>query len=370
MLFPPAIVIGLRTDGPDCTRIGVHGLSAFQKTSARRPPMKPRLARVLFPIILLTGFLVACQAPYHQADERYFFVAFNTSLPYWQEAAAGLEDSAKQLGVKAELTGPANFSVNDEVSAFQQAVTQHASGILVSAANPEAFREPIDSAIQQGIPVICVDADSPESKRILFVGTDNLRAGEESGKRMAELLHGKGNVVIITIPGQYNLGDRVRGVEEAFKKYPGIKIPKTIDDKGDSRNAYDAITALLQGKDKPDGIIGLEASGGAGAADALHRVDLTGKIPIVAFDKDPETLDWIQRGAITATVVQKPYVMSFYGLKFLDDLHHNAVHDFKDWRTAPTPSMPAWVDAGTAIVDKNNLAAFREAVASHTKPPI
>ena len=332
--------------------------------------MKPRLARVLFPIILLTGFLVACQAPYHQADERYFFVAFNTSLPYWQEAAAGLEDSAKQLGVKAELTGPANFSVNDEVSAFQQAVTQHASGILVSAANPEAFREPIDSAIQQGIPVICVDADSPESKRILFVGTDNLRAGEESGKRMAELLHGKGNVVIITIPGQYNLGDRVRGVEEAFKKYPGIKIPKTIDDKGDSRNAYDAITALLQGKDKPDGIIGLEASGGAGAADALHRVDLTGKIPIVAFDKDPETLDWIQHGAITATVVQKPYVMSFYGLKFLDDLHHNAVHDFKDWRTAPTPSMPAWVDAGTAIVDKNNLAAFREAVASHTKPPI
>jgi ribose transport system substrate-binding protein len=332
--------------------------------------MKPRLARVLFPIMLLTGFLVACQAPYHQPDERYFFVAFNTSLPYWQEAAAGLEDSAKQLGVKAELTGPANFSVSDEVNAFQQAVAQHASGILVSAANPEAFREPIDAAIQQGIPVICVDADSPESKRILFVGTDNLRAGEESGKRMAELLHGKGNVVIITIPGQYNLGERVRGVEEAFKKYPGIKITKVIDDKGDSRNAYDAITALLQGKDKPDGVIGLEASGGAGAADALHRVDLTGKIPIVAFDKDPETLDWIQRGAITATVVQKPYVMSFYGLKFLDDLHHNAVHDFKDWRTAPTPSMPGWVDTGTAIVDKNNLATFREALASHTKPPI
>src|SRR2546430_17374109 len=78
------------------------------------------------------GLLVSCAPPYHQKDERYFFVAFNTSLPYWQEAAAGLEDSAKQLGVKAELTGPANFSVNDEVSAFQQAVTQHASGILVS----------------------------------------------------------------------------------------------------------------------------------------------------------------------------------------------------------------------------------------------
>ncbi|HVH72576.1 MAG TPA: substrate-binding domain-containing protein, partial [Candidatus Dormibacteraeota bacterium] len=333
-------------------------------------PMKVRLTHMLFPLVLLAGLLTSCAPAYHEKDERYVFVAFNTSLPYWQEAAAGLEDSAKQLGVKAELVGPANFSTNDEVNAFQQAVGQKPAGILLSAANPEALREGINSAIQQGIPVICVDADSPESRRILFVGTDNYRAGQESGKRMGELLHGKGNVVIITIPGQFNLGERVRGVEDALKKNPGVKIMKTIDDKGDSRNAYDAISALLQGKEKPDGIVGLEASGGEGAADALHRVDLDGKIPIVAFDKDPETLEWIQRGAITATVVQKPYVMSFYGLKFLDDLHHNAVHEFKDWRTAPAPPMPAWIDTGTAIVDKNNLAPFREAQASHSKLPI
>jgi ribose transport system substrate-binding protein len=332
--------------------------------------MKTRFAHVFFPVLALSGFLSSCQQPYHQPEEHYVFVAFNTSLPYWQEAGAGLEDSAKQLGVKAELTGPANFSPNEELTAFQQAVTQKASGILLSASNPELFRDAINAAIQQGIPVICVDADSPESSRILFVGTDNFRAGQESGKRMGELLHGKGNVVVITIPGQFNLGERVRGVEEAFKKFPGIKLSKTIDDKGDARIAYDGITALLQGKEKPDGIIGLEASGGAGAADALHRVDLTGKIPIVAFDKDPETLDWIQRGAITATVVQKPYVMSFYGLKFVDDLHHNAVHEFKDWRAAPASPIPAWVDTGTAIVDKNNLVAFRESLATHTKPPI
>lgn len=332
--------------------------------------MKNRFARVLLPAILLSGLLASCAPAYHEKDERYVFVAFNTSLPYWQEAAVGLEDSAKEMGVKAELVGPANFSTNEEVTAFQQAVGQKPAGILLSASNPEAFREAINGAIQQGIPVICVDADSPESKRILFVGTDNYRAGQESGKRMADLLHGKGNVVVITIPGQFNLGERVRGVEDALKKYPGIKIAKTLDDKGDSRNAYDAISALLQSKEKPDGIIGLEASGGEGAADALHRVDLDGKIPIVAFDKDPETLEWISRGAITATVTQKPYVMSFYGLKFLDDLHHNAVHEFKDWRSAPAAPIPAWVDTGTAIVDKNNLAAFREALASHTKPPI
>jgi ribose transport system substrate-binding protein len=331
--------------------------------------MKRHCIRVLLPVTCLTSLLVSCGPPaYHQPEERYIFVAFNTSLPYWQEAAAGLTDAAKQMGVKAELTGPAAFSPTEELTAFQQAVAQKPSGILLSASNHDIFKAPIDAAIQQGIPVICVDADAPESHRVLFIGTDNFRAGQESGKRMAQLLKGKGNVAVITIPGQFNLVERFMGVSDALKIFPGIKIMKTIDDKGDPRAAYDAISALTSGKDKPDGIICLEASGGAGAADALHRVDLDGKIPIVSFDKDPETLDWIQRGGITATVVQKPYVMSYYGLKFLDDLHHNAVHEYKDWRTAPAAPIPAWVDTGTAIVDKNNLAVFREALAAHPKP--
>jgi hypothetical protein len=60
--------------------------------------------------------------------------------------------------------------------------------------------------------------------------------------------------------------------------------------------------------------------------------------------------------------------MSYYGLKFLDDLHHNAVHQFKDWRTAPAPPVPASVDTGTVVVDKSSLQAYREALTAHPKP--
>jgi ribose transport system substrate-binding protein len=324
----------------------------------------------LIPVILTAAFLTSCQPLYHQPEERYIFVAFNTGLPYWQEAEAGLIDASKQMGVKAGLVGPEAFSLQDELTAFQKAVAEKPSGILVSAANADAFKEPIAAAIQQGIPVICVDADSPASKRIMFIGTDNFRAGQESGKRIAEILNGKGNVAVITIPGQFNLEERLRGAYDAMKKYPGIKLSNLIDDKGDPRNAFDSIAVMLKGKDKPDAVLSLEASGGGGAADALHRVDLDGKIPIVAFDKDPETLEWIKRGGITATVVQKPYVMSYYGLKFLDDLHHNAVHEYKDWKTAPAAPIPSWVDTGTAIVDKNNLVIFRESLAAHPKSAI
>ena len=321
----------------------------------------------LFLVVLSAG-LVACEEPYHQKDEQYYFISANINIPYWQEAQAGLLDAAKTMGVKAEMDGPTTLSPKDELDSFQKAVALHPAGILVSVSNADLFRDPINAAVAAGIPVIAIDADSPDSKRIMFIGTDNFKAGQESGKRMADILKGNGQIVIVTIPGQPNLDERVRGVNEALKKAPGIKIVQTIDDKGDPRQAYDGISAMIQKKQKVDGVICLEASGGAGVADALHRVDMTGKVAIVSFDKDPETFSWIDRGGINATITQKPYVMAFYGVRFLDDLHHNVVHEFKDWRNAPASSMPSWVDTGTAIVDKSNLSAFKDALAAHPKP--
>ena len=328
--------------------------------------MRKKSTGVFLGLVLAAVGMSSCQKPYHEDGERYVFVASNVNLPYWQEAQAGLMDAAQQMGVKAELTGPEKFDPQAQLQAFQTVAAGKPAGILVSVTRPELLQDAINSAVAAGIPVIAVDSDAPNSKRVMFVGTDNFRAGTESGRRMGEILKGQGQVVIITIPGQLNLDERARGVNDALKKYAGIKVTQTIDDNGDPRVANDSISALLKAKAKIDGIICLEASGGSGAAEALHRVDA--KIPIVGFDKDPETLDWIDRDGITATVTQKPYVMAYYAIKFADDLHHNAVHEFKDWRTAPAPSMPTWVDTGTAIVDKSNVKVFRDALAAHPKP--
>jgi len=78
---------------------------------------------------------------------------------------------------------------------------------------------------------------------------------------------------------------------------------------------------------------------------------------------------WIGSTALRLLpIAQKPYVMSYYGLKFLDDLHHNAIHRFKDWRTALAVPMPTFVDTGTVVVDKSNLKLYRESLAVGSKP--
>lgn len=48
----------------------------------------------------------------------------------------------------------------------------------------------------------------------------------------------------------------------------------------------------------------------------------------------------------------------------LDDLHHNSVHEFKNWQDAPASPLPAFVDTGTEVVDRRNVDDYRNALAS------
>lgn len=314
--------------------------------------------------------LAACGKAPHQ-DEHYFLVSANIKLPYWQEANAGFMDAVRQLGfgVKAEMVGPDNYSPSEELGAFNQAVAGHPTGILVSPADPKLFKDAIDRAVQDGIPVIAIDSDAPDTNRLMFIGTDNYRAGIAAGTRIAELLHGEGTVVVITISGQLNTDERLRGVIDVLARYPRMRLDPVLDDRGDPRQANDQVSGLVEKKQKFGGILSLEASGGPGAAEALHRLNLDGKVPIVAMDKDQETLDFISSGAIAASVAQKPYTMAFYGLRFLDDLHHNAVHEFSDWRTVAGSPLPKLVDTGIGIVTRDNLQAYQDAAKGYTRPP-
>ena len=75
---------------------------------------------------------------------------------------------------------------------------------------------------------------------------------------MAQILQGKGSIVLIVLGGQQNIEERLRGVTDALKKFPDIKVVQTIDDSGDPRVANDSTSNLLHTKTKVDGILFLK----------------------------------------------------------------------------------------------------------------
>jgi ribose transport system substrate-binding protein len=314
-------------------------------------------AKVVFCILLV--FLVSCGTG-HDADEKYFLIATNVKIPYWQASAAGLFQAAQQLKVRSEFAGPDSYDPKAEQQAFQQAVQNKATGILISVADPNLLKDDIDHAVAAGIPVITVDSDAPASKRLFFIGTDNYHAGQIGGQRLAKELNGKGNVAAFTIPEQANLKERLRGYRDALEAYPQIKITRVVDMKGDPRLAFDTATEILgqDKKERTDAFVCLEALAGKEVATVLSSHGVKDKV-IMAMDTDEDTLVWIQKGVIVATISQKPYTMSYFGLKVLDDLYHHKLTTLSaDWARDSFAPLPAFVDTGSSLVDKSNVDAL------------
>jgi ribose transport system substrate-binding protein len=325
-----------------------------------------RLAFVALPIVLTAG----CSQSQDHAGEVYYLVATNTKLPYWQTAIKGLEQGAKDLGVRAEVQGPETYDPQEQVRAFRQLIDRKPAGIMVSAADPALMQPAIDAAIAAGIPVITMDSDAPASRRLFFIGTNNYQAGVTGGQILAKQMGGKGNVVVFTIPAQENLIQRLRGYEDSLAG-TAIKIVQTVDIHGDPAMAFDKTMDIIQsGKLNVDGFVCLEATAGKEVAEVLSRRNVQGKT-VVAMDTDEGTLEWVEKGMIAATVAQKPYTMAYYGLRALDDLHHHKLAGLSaDWRQNPHAPVPSSIDTGSSLVTKENVSAIRQSARLYPDVPV
>jgi ribose transport system substrate-binding protein len=303
--------------------------------------------------------MTSCASSEHSPAEKYFLVATNIKVPYWQTAAAGLSRARAEMKVKAELVGPDKYDTQGERDDFRHAVAQKPDGILVSAADPNVMGPEIDAAMQQGIPVISLDSDAEASKRLFFIGTDNYKAGTTGGEQLGKLLNGKGNVEVFTIAGQPNLDQRLHGYRDALAAHSGIAITKVFDMKGIAESVFDETKEVFDSKAKIDAFVCLEAISCPEVADVVERQKMVGKVTIIAMDTDQRTLEGIQKGTIAATISQKPFTMAFYGLKLLDDIHHHKPSPLvADWTQDSFSRIPTFVDTGASLIDKSNVGTF------------
>src|SRR5690349_9548075 len=102
--------------------------------------------------------LTSCTSLAHDPKETYILVTNNAKIPYWQTANQGLIAAGREMKVKIGMLGPDTYDTRAEHDAFQDAVRQKPSGILISASDVSVLAPDINSAIEQGIPVITVDA--------------------------------------------------------------------------------------------------------------------------------------------------------------------------------------------------------------------
>ena len=294
-----------------------------------------------------------------EPGETYVMNVMVSGVEYWFPVYEMFKQAAQQFGCETEYTGTPQYDVNQQLASFEQVLAKNPAGILVHPMNADPFIEPINRAIDMGIPVVTFAADSPNSNRISYITSDNVKEGEFVADAIAEDMGGKGEYAVLENPGQDNHDIRISAfIARMEEKWPDMKLVARAATNQDPNKAYQAVLSMAQAHPDLGAIWMPEASSALGAAQANQ--ELGGNIRIAHADVNGKILDMIKEGQIFAAVNPNQGVQGYMGFLLLwlaansdliDPMNDHA-------RSGFNPMGVPFVDNGLAIVTAENADDF------------
>jgi len=238
-------------------------------------------------------------------------------------------------------------------------IGSHVSAIVLAPLDRQALVAPVEEAAEAHIPVVIFDSGLQTDKIVSFVATDNREGGRIGGRHLAQLLGGKGNVILLRYGvGAASTEAREDGFLEAIKAFPDIKVLSGDQYAGPTRDTAKTASENLLNRfgSQAQGIFTSNESGTTGMLLALRDGGMAGgKIKVVGFDAGETVIDGLQKGDIQGLVLQDPYKMGYLSVM-------TAVKALKGEK------VPATIDTGVGLVTPQNMNEPAKAALLH--PPI
>jgi len=229
-------------------------------------------------------------------------------------------------------------------------INQHLAGIVLAPVDKSALVAVVERAARAGIPVAIFDSGIDTDRILCYVATDNLESGRMAGRRMGEILGGKGKVGVVGfMPGSASTMLREDGfTQEIRQNSPSIEIAGVQFGMADRAKSMAVAENLLTAH--PD-LAGIYADNESSAEGALQAVKTRGakRVKLVVMDASESLLADLSTGTVDSIVVQNPFRMGYESTKAIGMKLHGE-----------TP--PRLQDSGATLVRKEDLdrPAIRE----------
>jgi ribose transport system substrate-binding protein len=267
---------------------------------------------------------------------------------FWQTMLAGAKKAAGDYGLKVGLFGPTSETdVNQQVQLVENSISRGVNAIVLAPNSSDALNSAIKRARAAGIKVVIADT-SVTTATEGFIGTDNKKAGEQAGARMCQMLKAQGKTsgqVLIesSVAGIQTLVDRDAGFKRGLAAAcPGVSTTSPRYNNNDLNTAASQVNDALTANPNLAGIFADNNTSGTGAARAIKDNNAATKVPVVAFDTDPQENAALKDGSIDALVVQNPYFFGYQGV-------------VEAGMAAVGTHPPLVLDPGAVVADKSNM---------------
>lgn len=254
----------------------------------------------------------------------YHFVAIlhKPNTPYWKGIETGLNAKASEEGVALEVYYTSSDNECTETMAtLDMAIASGVEGIIVHGYNTEEFRNLIDKAAAKEIPIVTIDTDCEESKRVSFVGVNSYESGMKMGKEIARGLKYIGKIAVVIendgVSKKSNVNSIISGIKEAIKDYPDMKVEAIKYSDQGIIGAKSVLQDIINNHKDINGIICTSSYNTIGITQQIVDYNKVGQYVIVGYDNSDEILKYIQKGIIYSTLVPEPLTIGTKGIESL-----------------------------------------------------
>ncbi len=239
---------------------------------------------------------------------------------YWEPVKVGANRAMAELDLTGQVEAPEDGDDADLVTADQLALleSRHEEGYggIGLAPMREDLADEVDALVEEGVPVVTLDSDLAESKRQLYVGTNNAEAGKTAGNTLASFIDADEGTVIILGYDEKDWFDgysRSMGAKEALEDAGlTVIVKRTGWSEEEIADDIAVLPELITTADPPVvGMVGMFSNAFRCAQVVEDLSYEPGDIKIAAFDFEPDTLKYMDNGYIQATHVQRQYYMGY-----------------------------------------------------------
>ena len=316
----------------------------------------------------LLGTFTGCERPLSQggvagkkdlSNEEYVWLSANANLPlFTTHDHPALKLAERELGVKTTIAGPNSIDIPGLVGAIEQTIARRPAGIMVVGWDPSALVAPINKAIESGIPVVCVDADVPASKRFAFIGTDWYDLGVRQGEAMLKALGGRrGKIALLGLIEQ-EIDQRAFAGFRSIVEKAGVTVLDPQQDKGNQVEATRVAASILQAHPDLVGMAGFDSESGPGMGQAIKEAGKAGQILATCVDDQEQHLRLCKEGVLTVLVGQKRELFTYLGVKALFEIKHSPLKFTANDRAAGIWPIPVVYNTGAYTVTRDNVDLF------------
>jgi ribose transport system substrate-binding protein len=284
---------------------------------------------------------------------KQYVIAFSvktlTNETFQAAIADGIKKSVEKAGHKFVLvTAGGQTAVSTQVNQIEDLIAKKVDGIILNPMDSKAVIPAMKKAVAKGIKIILVDTPvdrANDSLYVCYIGTDNYNAGVQAGKKMVQVLNGKGKVLIVRGANGNMAGD---GRVDGFKKgLEGSSIKVASEQVGNWSNvdAMQAMENMLQANSDVDGVFSASDVMLDGILQAIKDNGKTG-LKIMSVDGSRKGVDLVQSGEITGTMAQFPAFMGESAAKLIIDILDKKTDE---------KSVKKIIDSGTKVFESSNL---------------